>query len=60
MAVLSIPDLNFQTDNVAEIRTFLNERGIFFDQWICDVVFDDTATTNEIIEAYQMLEKVMK
>ena len=53
MAVLSIPDLNFQTDNVAEIRTFLNERGIFFDQWICDVVFDDTATTNEIIEAYQ-------
>ena len=53
MAVLSIPELNFQTDNVSEIRSFFNERGIFFDQWVCDVVFDDTATANEIIAAYK-------
>lgn len=53
MAVLSIPTLNFQTDNVSEIRSFFNERGIFFDQWVCDVVFDDTATTNEIIDTYK-------
>ncbi len=29
-----------------------NQRGIFFDQWQCDVVFEDTATPEEILAAY--------
>lgn len=53
MAVLSIPEKDFQTNNPKEIRLFFEERGIFFDQWSCDVVFDDTATQQEILAAYE-------
>lgn len=52
MAVLSIPTQNIQLTNPDEIRTFMNDRGIFFDQWTCDVVFDDRATQEEILDAY--------
>lgn len=52
MAVLSIPAQNIQLTNPDEIRTFMNDRGIFFDQWTCDVVFDDRATQEEILDAY--------
>ena len=52
MAVLSIPELIFQTDQAQEIKTFFNQRGIFFDQWSCDVVFNDHATQEEILAAY--------
>jgi 1,2-dihydroxy-3-keto-5-methylthiopentene dioxygenase len=53
MAILSIPEKDFQTNNPKEIRLFFEERGIFFDQWSCDVVFDDTATQQEIFAAYE-------
>jgi len=53
MAVLSIPDLNFESDNVSDIRAFMNEKGIFFDQWQCDVAFTDKASQDEILLAYQ-------
>ncbi len=53
MAILSIPEKKFQTNNPKEIRSFFEERGIFFDQWSCDVVFDDTATQEEILTAYE-------
>lgn len=53
MAILSIPDSNIQIINPLEIRQFMNERGVFFDQWSCDVVFDDTATQDEILNAYE-------
>ena len=53
MAVLSIPEKQFQTDNPKEIKAFFNERGIFFDQWFCDVIFDDQATQEEILAAYE-------
>lgn len=52
MAILSIPDEGIQLRDPKEIKTFFNERGIFFDQWTCDVVFDDTATQEEILQAY--------
>jgi 1,2-dihydroxy-3-keto-5-methylthiopentene dioxygenase len=52
MAVLFIPDRGVSINNPDEIRSFLKERGIFFDQWQAQVVFEDTATQDEILEAY--------
>lgn len=52
MAVLFIPDRDVSVNNPDEIRLFLNERGIFFDQWQAQVVFEDTATQDEILAAY--------
>ena len=52
MALLSIPSLNTRYDNPKEIHTFLNSHGIFFDQWNCDIIFDDDATQEEILAAY--------
>lgn len=52
MAILSIPEKNIELRDPQEIREFFNSRGIFFDQWSCDVVFDDYATQEEILEAY--------
>lgn len=52
MAILSVPTANIQIENPSEIRDFMNKRGIFFDQWTCDVVFDDRASQEEILAAY--------
>ena len=52
MAILSIPEKNIRITDPQEIKTFFNQRGIFFDQWQCDVVFQDTATPEEILTAY--------
>ena len=53
MAILSIPDSNIQFSNPSEIRQFLNDRGVYFDQWKCDVIFEDTVTQDEILLAYE-------
>jgi len=53
MAVLTIPKENKVINNSQEIREFFNQRSIFFDQWECDVMFDDTATQEEILAAYE-------
>jgi 1,2-dihydroxy-3-keto-5-methylthiopentene dioxygenase len=52
MAILSIPDQHLTEHNPSAIRAFLNERGVFFDQWAAAVVFSDTATPDEILAAY--------
>lgn len=52
MAVLNIPDENRQITDVAEIRGYLNVHDIFFDQWQAAVVFEDTASQEEILAAY--------
>jgi len=52
MAILSIPDKQITEKDPAKIRTFLNERNVFFDQWKAEVVFSDTATPEEILKAY--------
>lgn len=53
MAVLSIPESGVQIKNVSEIRSFFNARGIFFDQWLCDVEFSDSASSEDILRAYE-------
>ena len=50
MAILSIPEKNIEIRDPKEIREFFNARGVFFDQWTCDVVFDDRATQEEILD----------
>lgn len=52
MAILSIPDLNVVITDPQAIKTFFNERNLVFEQWTCDVTFDDQATQEEIIAAY--------
>jgi 1,2-dihydroxy-3-keto-5-methylthiopentene dioxygenase len=52
MAILSIPDENIRLENSSEIKQFLNQKGIFFDQWTCDVLFDDTTSQEQILKAY--------
>lgn len=53
MAILTIPSAAHAISSPSEIKQFLNERGVFFDQWTCDVVFDDAATAEEILGAYE-------
>lgn len=53
MAILSIPQLQFQENNPEKIRLFFHERGIFFDQWNASVAFEDSATPEEILFAYE-------
>lgn len=53
MAILSIPEKNYSTSNPIEIRNFFEARNLFFDQWSCEVVFDDKATQDEILAAYE-------
>ena len=53
MAVLSIPDEQRVISSTDEIRMYLIQQGIFFDQWSCSVVFDDRASQEEILEAYE-------
>ena len=52
MAILSIPTLNKTIRDPKEIKAFFEQRNLFFDQWSCDVVFDDTASQEEILAAY--------
>ena len=53
MAILSIPEKKIHISEPSEIKTFLNQRGIFFDQWFCHVSFDDSASSDEILKAYE-------
>ena len=52
MAVLSIPTKNYSTSDPKEILEFFNARGLYFDQWQCDEFFEDTATQEDILQAY--------
>ena len=53
MAILSIPEKQIEIRDPKEIRSFFTDRGIFFDQWTCDVVFDDRASQEDILAAYK-------
>ena len=53
MAILSIPELSTTITNAVEIRKFLNDRNVFFDQWECHETFEDSATSAEILAAFQ-------
>ena len=52
MAILSIPDQHLVVHDPKAIGEFLSAHGVFFDQWSCDVVFNDTASQEEILSAY--------
>ncbi len=52
MALLSVPDRNIQVSEPKEIQQFLKLRGIFFDQWSCDVDFEADASSEIILKAY--------
>ena len=52
MAILSIPEQNITITDPIEIRKFFNARNLFFDQWHCDIIFDDDATQEDILAAY--------
>jgi len=52
MAILSIPTKNYSTSNPEEILEFFNARGLYFDQWKCNEVFEDTASQEDILQAY--------
>jgi len=52
MAILSIPDQGVQINEPLQIKAFLAEHGVFFEQWECPVHFDDSASQEEILAAY--------
>ncbi len=53
MAVLNIPDQNKSISDKHEIKQFLNERGVFFDQWEAEVAFDEEADQETVLKAYE-------
>lgn len=52
MAILSIPSENRTIRNPKEIKAFFNARNLFFDQWTCSTIFDNSATQEDILAAY--------
>lgn len=52
MAILNIPDKNRCIEDVQEIRKFLNDRGVFFDQWSANESFANDADQETILQAY--------
>ena len=51
MAVVTIPDLNRSISSEMEIRSFLNERGVYFDVWDT-IKVNDNDSMEVIIEKY--------
>lgn len=52
MAILSVPNSGLELRDPAAIRSFLNNLGVYFDQWHCAIEFSDDATQEEILAAY--------
>src|SRR5688500_1030375 len=52
MATLTIPDKGVRLDDPTEIRAYLAERGIWFDQWEANCEFSNDAGQEEILNAY--------
>jgi 1,2-dihydroxy-3-keto-5-methylthiopentene dioxygenase len=52
MAVLNIPDQGFSSNDPQTIRTYLNERGIWFDQWEASEPLAVEADQETVLQAY--------
>lgn len=52
MAILNIPDQSKSISDAESIKTFLNERGVFFDQWEASVEFANDADQDTVLNAY--------
>jgi len=57
MAILTIPDNHIIINNPLEIKQYLSDRGIWFDQWTAGEKFNPDATQDEIISAYAYVLK---
>lgn len=57
MAILNIPDQKRSISDSNSIRTFLNDHGIYFDQWEAAVEFSDEADQETILKAYEHVLK---
>jgi 1,2-dihydroxy-3-keto-5-methylthiopentene dioxygenase len=53
MAILSIPDQGVQLNEPSAIQAFLAQHNVFFEQWECAVHFDDSASQETILAAYE-------
>jgi 1,2-dihydroxy-3-keto-5-methylthiopentene dioxygenase len=61
MAVLNIPDQNISISNPVEIRSFLEARGVWFDQWEAKEVLAEEADQDTVLKAYaHVLEPYMQ
>jgi len=61
MAILNIPKENKQLSKAEEIRNFLAERGVVYEQWEASVGFEKTADQETILGAYaHALDPFMK
>jgi len=61
MAVLNIPDQNRQITDPAEIRSFLEARGVWFDQWEAGAPLAIDADQDTVLDAYKhVLEPFMQ
>lgn len=53
MAILTLLDpIKKEISNPSEIKTFMNERGIIFEQWETSIPLKDTDTQETILKAY--------
>ncbi len=52
MAILHIPDQDKKITDQREIKSFLAERGVWFDQWEAKEAFDDEADQETVLAAY--------
>ncbi|MFM8596937.1 MAG: 1,2-dihydroxy-3-keto-5-methylthiopentene dioxygenase [Flavobacteriales bacterium] len=52
MAILSAPNTGLELQDPIAIRNYLNNLGVHFEQWHCDVIFNDDASQEEILAAY--------
>jgi 1,2-dihydroxy-3-keto-5-methylthiopentene dioxygenase len=53
MAILKIPETQTEISNAEEIKIFLKNRAIGFEQWRANVSFEPDADPESIIDAYQ-------
>jgi len=53
MAILNIPDRDIQITDTLEIKQYLTDRGIWFDQWQASEEFTNQSSQDEIIAAYK-------
>jgi len=61
MAILNIPDNNLSISDPSEIKGFLNQRGILYEQWEAKVPFSPDADQATILGAYaHVLEPYMQ
>lgn len=52
MATLYFPKNKKMVENFNEIKTYLNSKGVIHERWAAKKEFQDTATQDEILDAY--------